>query len=97
MAISIAIGIIILALVIGYQISKGKSKRRKFIVWGITTMLGIAPFFSWIVGIAVGINVGDGFAGGAIMVLLFPLIFFIGLILLLIGILKKESKTTVSK
>ncbi|WP_445505445.1 hypothetical protein [Niallia sp. 03091] len=93
MAIGIALIILIGAIVIGYKSSIGKPKRRKFINWGLATMFGIAPFFSWLVGISFGVYVGDGFAGGALMVLLFGILFFIGLITLLVGIFRKDTET----
>ncbi|WP_449540378.1 hypothetical protein [Ferdinandcohnia sp. Marseille-Q9671] len=93
MAIGIALLIVIGAIVIGYKLSVGKSKKRKFTIWGIATMVGIAPFFSWLVGISYGDYVGDGFAGGAVMVLLFGILFLIGLITLLVGIFSKDTST----
>lgn len=46
----ITAGLILLAaLIIAYQLSKGKSRKRAYIVWGITTILAIAPTLSFLV------------------------------------------------
>ena len=91
MAIGIAIGILIVSLAIAYQLSKGKLKKRKYLVWGMTTVLAIAPLFSWLVGIFYGRSVGDGFAGIGMMLIVFLVTFLIGLITILIGIFTKEK------
>ncbi|MFL0575066.1 hypothetical protein ACH0BK_29280 [Priestia megaterium] len=91
MAIAIALTILILGLMFARGVSQGKSTKRKYIVWGTTTILIIAPFFSWVVAILFGINQGDGFAAVGLMMMLFPLFFLIGLVILLIGIFKKDN------
>ncbi|MEI2340265.1 hypothetical protein FA002_26030 [Priestia megaterium] len=91
MAIAIALTILILGLMFARGVSQGKSTKRKYIVWGATTILIIAPFFSWVVAILFGINQGDGFAAVGLMMMLFPLFFLIGLVTLLIGIFKKDN------
>jgi len=91
MAIAIALLILLLGLMFARGLSQGRSTKRKYIVWGTTTILIIAPFFSWTVSILFGINQGDGFAAVGLMMLLFPIFFLIGLVTLLIGIFKKES------
>jgi hypothetical protein len=90
-AIGVALTVLVLGLMFASGLSQGKSAKRKYIVWGTTTILIITPFFSWIVSILFGINQGDGFAAVGLMMLLFPLFFLIGLITLLIGIFKKEK------
>lgn len=90
-AIGVALLILIGALLIGYKSSSGMSEKRKLITWGIATMIGIAPFLSWLVGISFGVYVGDGFAGAGVMVIMFVILFFIGLITLLVGIFKKNT------
>ncbi|WP_214484653.1 hypothetical protein [Bacillus sp. SM2101] len=97
MAIGIAIGIILFGLVLAFQLSHGKTKKRRCIIWGVTIMLAIAPFFSWLVGISYGIYVGDGFAGGALMVILFLIIFLSGLLSLLVGVLGSDEKEIIEK
>ncbi|MES5266770.1 hypothetical protein [Priestia megaterium] len=91
MAIAIALLILLLGLMFARGLSQGRSTKRKYIVWGTTTILIIAPFFSWTVSILFGINQGDGFAAAGLMMLLFPIFFLIGIVTLLIGIFKKES------
>lgn len=93
MAVGVALLILIGAIVGGYKASIGKTRRKKLINWGLVTMFGIAPFFSWLVGISFGVYVGDGFTGGALMVMLFGAFFLIGLIMLLVGIFGKDTKT----
>lgn len=91
MAMGVAIVILSLAMLVAFQLGKGKSKKRKYIVWGIATMVAIAPFLSWLIGITYGISVGSGFAAMGIMVMMFAFLFLIGLISLLIGIFRKET------
>lgn len=66
------------------------SKRKLYITWGIVTMLLIAPLLSWVIGILYGVSVSDGFAGGGLMVILFPIIFVIGILIFIKGL--KEPK-----
>lgn len=92
MAIGVALCILVVGVALGYQQSVGKSVKRKKIVWGITFMVAVAPFFSWLIGIWYGISVGDGFAAMGVMVILFPVFFLGGLISLLMGIFGKENR-----
>jgi hypothetical protein len=92
-AIGVALLVLIGSILIGYKSSRGMSERRKLMIWGIAIMFGIAPFLSWLVGISVGVYVGDGFAGAGAMVMLFGILFLIGLITLLVGIFKKSTET----
>lgn len=62
----------------------------KFRIWGITSIIFIAPLVSWIAGILFGMSVGDGFAGMTIMVYGFVFLEVIGFILLYFGIFKRE-------
>jgi hypothetical protein len=91
MAIGVALTVLVVGLMFASGLSQGKSAKRKYIVWGTTTILIIAPFFSWVVSILFAISQEEGFAGVALMMLLFPFFFLIGLVTLLIGIFKKES------
>ncbi|WP_129703118.1 hypothetical protein [Priestia megaterium] len=91
MAIGVALLVLVLGLMFASGLSQGKSAKRKYIVWGTTTILIIAPFFSWAVSILFAVSQEEGFAGAALMMLLFPVFFLIGLVTLLIGIFKKES------
>ncbi|MDC7781272.1 hypothetical protein [Priestia megaterium] len=91
MAIGVALTVLVVGLMLASGLSQGKSAERKYIVWGTTTILIIAPFFSWAVSILFAISQEEGFAGVALMMLLFPIFFLIGLVTLLTGVFKKES------
>ncbi|WP_234982350.1 hypothetical protein [Edaphobacillus lindanitolerans] len=78
------IGIVIplLVLVIGiasaYFLSKQKTEKRKNVVWGITLMLIIAPFFSWLISglyMTLGTVETTGWATVMAPMILFPIIF----------------------
>lgn len=90
MAIIVALSIAILGSAVAYQLSKGRSQKRKYIIWGITTMIAIAPFLSFSIGLIYANIVRNGWAA-LIMWYLFPLIFLIGFIMLLVGIFKRKS------
>lgn len=94
MAIIVALAIAILCSVLAYQLSKGKSKKRKYIIWGITTMLAIAPSVSFSIGLIYAIIVRNGWAA-LIMWYLFPILFIIGLIMVFVGIFKKDKTETI--
>lgn len=89
MAILVGLVITIVGLVIAFQLSNGKSIKRKYVVWGITIMVAIAPFLSFSIGLTYAMMVKDGWSA-MIMWVLFPLFFIVGLILLLTGIFKKK-------
>ncbi|XIH75772.1 hypothetical protein C1N57_16770 [Priestia aryabhattai] len=91
MAIGVALLVLVLGLMFASGLSQGKSAKRKYIVWGTTIILIIAPFFSWVVSILFAISQEEGFAGVALMMLMFPIFFLIGLVTLLTGVFKKES------
>ncbi|WP_088102886.1 hypothetical protein [Halalkalibacter urbisdiaboli] len=97
MAIAVAIIILLVALAIAYQLSESKSKKRKYIVWGITTMLAIAPLFSWLISITYASVEGSGWAGVALISIMFPIIFLVGLVILLVGIFRKKDPKTIEK
>ena len=84
-------GIAIIGAMIAYQLSKGKTKKRKYIVWGIALMLTIAPFLSFAIGLTYAVIAENGWAA-LIMWYIFPIIFVIGLIVLMIGIFKREER-----
>ncbi|WP_256942361.1 hypothetical protein [Bacillus sp. OV166] len=50
-AIMVALAMVILGSVVAWQFSKGKSTKRKYIIWGITIMVAIAPFLSFSIGL----------------------------------------------
>ncbi|MGD6776760.1 hypothetical protein [Sutcliffiella horikoshii] len=86
----IIIIVLVLSLGIGVVLSR-KYENRRLIIWGLITMLSIAPFFSWIVAILVGVSVGDGFAAVAVMSLMVPILFLIGVGMVGAGVYKKVT------
>lgn len=85
-----AVIIVVLSIGIGVVLSR-KYENRRLIIWGLITMLSIAPFFSWIVAILVGVSVGDGFAAVAVIWLMAPILFLIGVVMLGAGVYKKVT------
>ncbi|PGZ93817.1 hypothetical protein [Bacillus sp. AFS029533] len=90
MAIFIAILIAFFGASLALVFTIGQSRKRKFIIWGIANMVAIGPFLSFAIGITYAIIKGDGWAG-LLMWVLYPIIFVIGLIQLIIGIFLKKS------
>lgn len=78
-----------------YHLSEGKSKKRKYIVWGITLMLVISPFLSFQIGLTYGLIIKNVWAIPVSIIILFSIGFIIGLIILLIGVFSK-MRTDVS-
>jgi len=91
MAFVVGYGVAFLGALVAYLLSEGKSKKRKFIVWGITLMLVISPFLSFGIGLTYGFAVRDGWAIPGTIIILFPIGFIIGLIMLLVGVFKKKE------
>lgn len=91
MAFVIAIGALLLLAFLAIKLTKGKTTKRKCIVWGIFIMVGFNPFLTFLISIPVGLAVGDGFAAVGMMMLLLPAFFIIGLITLLAGIFDTSS------
>ncbi|WP_152399584.1 hypothetical protein [Paenibacillus cellulositrophicus] len=92
MALVVGAIIVLAALSLAFELSRGKSAKRKYMVWGITTMLPIAFVFSWLVALIYGDWIAhDGFAAIGLMMLLIPLFFLTGVILLLVGLFTKEK------
>ncbi|MBM6619555.1 hypothetical protein [Bacillus suaedaesalsae] len=88
--------VILALLLIGSTItlfSINLSRNRKMMMWGILTMFLIGPILSWTLSLIYADLEGDGFAGVALLMLLLPIIFVIGLIILITGFVKKEGKT----
>jgi 4-amino-4-deoxy-L-arabinose transferase-like glycosyltransferase len=83
---------LVLGVAAAFSLSKNKTWKQKNVIWGLALMFAIAPFLSWLVGMLYGIQVGDGFSGGSLMVILFPIIFIAGLVTLLVGIFGNEEK-----
>ncbi|PIC75847.1 hypothetical protein CSV74_13790 [Sporosarcina sp. P19] len=76
--------------VIAYVLSKGKSKKRKCRVWRIALMLPIPPAIAFAVGLTNAAIVENLWATFT-MLYIFPIIFILRLVMLLIGIFKKEE------
>jgi len=89
-SIFFAISIVLAGLAAAVFFSNGKTKKRKYIIWGITLMVAIAPFLSFSISLTYAFIVNNGWAA-LIMWILFPIIFIVGFTLLLIGIFKKEN------
>ncbi len=64
------------------------SKRKVFIILGLATMFIIAPLLSFVIGMIYGSSEGSGFAAGALMVILLPLFFIVGVIILIKGLME---------
>ncbi|MCM3742153.1 hypothetical protein M3210_18120 [Oceanobacillus luteolus] len=80
--------ITLLSVSIACLLSVGKVEKRKYQLWGITIMLLISAPLAFSIGFTVAIIERDGFAA-LIMLFIFPILFIIGLILLLVGVFKK--------
>jgi len=91
MAFVIALLIVLAGLIVVFQLSEGRSEKGKYIVWGIITMVVFAPFLSFLIGVTYGIMVRNGWSA-SMMMLLSPIIFVIGLIILLLGIYKNDEE-----
>lgn len=90
-AILVACFVVLVGISLGVVLTWKKSLKRKLILWGIITMFIFTPFLGWVISILVGIAEGDGFAAVGMIMILFPIFFIIGLVILLVGIFKKEA------
>ena len=57
MAFVIALLIVLVGLIVGFQLTEGRSEKGNYIVWGIITMIAFAPFLSFVIGVMYGIVV----------------------------------------
>ncbi len=80
----------IVGVILAVVLSAGRSRRVKYVIWGITTSFILAPFISAIAGNLYGVQQAEGFAGVALIMIMFPLIFLLGIVILVIGVSKKE-------
>lgn len=85
----IAITILIFAIVLAVFISRNKTTKKKLIVWGVATIVAIAPLLSWSAGVIFGLGEGDGFAGFSVMMYSFVFLEVIGFVLVYFGIFKR--------
>ena len=95
MAIVVATIILTVALTIAYQLGKSKSKKRKYIVWGVITMFAIAPLLSWLISMIYASIEGTGWAGFALISIMLPTLFLSGLVILLVGVFRKKDTETI--
>ncbi|MGE7948106.1 hypothetical protein [Lysinibacillus sp. NPDC093688] len=91
MAFVIALIIVLVGLIAAFQLNEGRSEKGRYIVWGIIIMIAFAPFLSFLIGVLYGMMVRTGWTA-SIMMILFPIIFIIGLIILFLGIYKKNEE-----
>ncbi|MFJ8258620.1 hypothetical protein ACIQ4Z_15395 [Peribacillus asahii] len=80
-----AVIILVIGIIIAIWRSINKSKESKYRVWGITTILIFAPVFSWLVGSLYGMSEGSGFAMMGVLIVMFPILFIVGVVLYWIG------------
>lgn len=83
---------LILGVVAALFISKNKQKKTRMMIWGVTLMIVVAPLFSWLVSQLYGIYEESGWAAVALSAILFPVIFLVGLIVLLTGVFQKMKE-----
>ncbi|WP_367016331.1 hypothetical protein [Priestia koreensis] len=81
--------ILLLVCFFVFSLLKDKTKKTKRVIWGLMVMFVIAPLLSGTGGMILTATSDHGIGGGALMMLLFPLLFLIGLLLLGVGLLKK--------
>lgn len=96
MAMVIIIGYVIafIGAFVAALISINKSKKNKLKIWGIALMVPISPALAFAIGRHYAVIVENGWAA-LIMFYIFPFIFIIGLVMLLVGMFKKEEKEIV--
>jgi len=82
--------ITITTVVMAYLICIGKSIKSKYKVWGIAIMVPISLPFAYSIGITYAYIERNPWAT-TLMFIVFPVIFIIGLIILLVGIFKKKN------
>ncbi|MEI3604993.1 hypothetical protein SPD48_04765 [Pseudogracilibacillus sp. SE30717A] len=75
---------------IAYLLGMDKSTKNKYRIWGIAIMLPISLPLSYSLGITYSFIVRSPW-GTLLMLYIFPLVFIVGVILLLVGIFKKEE------
>ena len=90
MAMIVGYTIAVLGAIVAYQFGNGKSRKRKYMVWGFSLMVSISPALSFAIGLTYAAIVRSGWAS-MIMWILFPIGFFVGLVLLFVGIFMKED------
>src|SRR5690625_4270505 len=82
--------ITLLTAAIAYLLSIGKSNKSKYKVWGVAIIVPISLPLAYSIGITFAYIEGNPWATMLVLVI-FPVIFVIGLIILLVGIFKKDE------
>ncbi|WP_245728969.1 hypothetical protein [Thalassobacillus cyri] len=90
MAIAIGYVIAFIGALVAFLLSVDKPKNNKYKVWGIALMVPISPALAFAIGLTYAFIVENAWAG-LIMWYIFPFIFIIGLVMLMVGIFKKEE------
>lgn len=88
----IAIIILVLAIILAIFTSRNKATKKKFVIWGVTSIVAIAPLVSWISGILFGMDEVDGFVGFTVMIYAFVLLEVIGFVLVYLGIFNRMKR-----
>ncbi|MDN3451858.1 hypothetical protein QMA09_16835 [Planococcus sp. APC 3906] len=81
-------------LAVAYIWSRHKPQKEKQILWGITLIIVVAPFFSWLIGglyATFGSVETTGWAEIVYPMLIFPVICLVGVWCLIKGIINKEK------
>lgn len=84
----IMILITLISLPLAYLLGMGRSKKSKYRIWGIAIMLLFSLPLAYSIGITYSVIVGNPWAT-MLLLYVFPVIFIVGLILLLVGVFKK--------
>lgn len=82
--------ITLISLPIAYIFSMSRSKKSKFKIWGIFLMVPISLPLAYSIGLTYSLIVRNPWAT-MLMFYIFPLIFIAGLILLCVGVFKKNE------
>lgn len=82
--------ITLISLSIAVLLSLGKSKKVKYRIWGVILMIPISLPLAYSMGLTYAILEENPWAT-MILLFIFPVIFIIGLVLLLVGIFKKSE------
>jgi hypothetical protein len=82
--------ITLISVAIASLFSVDRDKKRKYQIWGVAIILVISAPLSYSIGFSYAILEGSGFAA-LLMIYVFPFLFLTGVILLLIGIFKKDK------
>jgi len=82
--------ITLLTAAIAYILCIGKSNKSKYKVWGVAIIIPISLPLAYSIGLTYAFIEGNPWAT-MLMIVVFPALFIIGLISLLVGIFKKDT------